>query len=736
MSPLRRITRLRYPADGGLISRREHIFTAIAGAGLLLALPAYLPAMTMAFRRGLWGLVLLDSLLYLLAGAVFLARGVRLEIRAAFGLLLLYSAGVGVISSVGILSGGPFYLFAFSVLAGVFVGLKTALAALGINAVTLTLLGWMFHTGALGAGSPFFPSPVAAAVAGANFIFLNAVAAVSVSALTRSLEDAFAKEKAAKESLRREIEIRRLAEASLRQSEKQYRLLAENITDVIWTADLELNLTYISPAVKRMQGYAEEEIPHLTVADLLTEDSMQKAGAVLKEQLRLGEAEGDFQRRVTLELEQYRKDGSSLWTEIQANFLLDEQGRPEGILGVTRDITERRRSEKEKKDLQERLDRSRKMEALGLLAGGVAHDLNNVLSGVVSYPDMLLMDLPRDSPLREPVATIRDSGRKAAEIVQDLLALARRGVSSTTVLDINELIEDYVRSPEHLELGRHHPGVAVTTDLAEDLLPVRGTPLHLRKTVMNLVANAAEAQPEGGWIRIATLNRYVDRPLRGFEPVPEGEFVVVEVSDNGVGISDKDLSRIFEPFYTKKVMGRSGTGLGMAVVWGTMQDHKGHIQVSSREGGGTTFSLYFPASRQALPSRDPVPPPDSYRGSGQEILVVDDRAEQREIASRILERLGYRAFSVSSGEEAVAFLRRRPVALLILDMIMEPGIDGLETYRKILAIRPGQKVLIASGFAETDRVREALRLGAGAYLKKPYTMSEIGTMTARMLRDS
>ena len=397
------------------------------------------------------------------------------------------------------------------------------------------------------------------------------------------------------------------------------------------------------------------------------------------------------------------------------------------------EINERRQAEREKRDLEEKLARSQKMEALGLLAGGVAHDLNNVLSGIVSYPDLLLLDMAEDSPFRRPIMTILDSGQKAAAIVQDLLTLARRGVTTTEVTNINELIRGYLKSPEHKKLAHYHGEVEIETKLAEGLLNVRGSSVHLRKTLMNLVSNAAEAQPHGGRVMIYTENRYVDNPIRGYEHVQEGEYVVLGVQDFGGGIAEEDLKRIFEPFYTKKVMGRSGTGLGMAVVWGTVQDHAGYIDVVSGEGKGTTFELYFPITREALTRKKEIVPVEEYMGEGQTVLVVDDVRDQREIATSMLQKLNYSVTAVHSGEEAVAHVRKTRVDVLVLDMIMDPGMDGLDTYREILKVCPGQKAVIASGFAESERVKEAQRLGAGEYVKKPYTLETMGLALKRTL---
>jgi signal transduction histidine kinase len=393
---------------------------------------------------------------------------------------------------------------------------------------------------------------------------------------------------------------------------------------------------------------------------------------------------------------------------------------------LIQEIVDRKRVEKDQRQLEVQLRKSQKMEAIGTLAGGVAHDLNNILSGVVSYPELLLMDVPPESPLRQPLLTIQESGQKAAAIVQDLLTLARRGVSVTEVMNLNQLIDQYLNSPENHKILEYHPGVKVKTNLQPKIFNILGSPVHLSKTIMNLVSNAAEAMPSGGVIHITTENRYIDRPIKGYDTVEEGDYVKLTVSDNGVGISPEDIDQIFEPFYTKKTMGRSGTGLGMAVVWGTVKDHDGYIDVQSELGEGTVFTLYFPITRKKLPAENPEILTDTYMGRGESILVVDDVKQQREIASSMLKKLGYNVLSVPSGEEAVIYLQENTADLLVLDMIMNPGIDGLETYKKILKFHPQQKAIIASGFSESSQVKAAQKMGAGSYLKKPYSFENIG----------
>jgi signal transduction histidine kinase len=434
----------------------------------------------------------------------------------------------------------------------------------------------------------------------------------------------------------------------------------------------------------------------------------------------------DPERPVVSEIETVKKSGIKVWIAWTYKPIFDDDDDFIAILCIGNDITELKRSSQEKEELHAQLQRAQKMEAIGTLAGGVAHDLNNILSGIVSYPELLLMDLEADSPLKKPILTIQKSGEKAAAIVQDLLTLARRGVEATEVVNLNDIILDYLTSPEHEKLELNHPNITVKKNLDENLLNILGSPVHLSKTVMNLISNSAEAMSEGGNIRIATENRHVDTIKFGYDDINQGDYAALTVTDSGIGIPPEDIERIFEPFYTKKIMGRSGTGLGMAVVWGTVKDHRGYIDLTSTEGKGTEVNLYFPVTRKAISPQVEMTSIQDLKGKGESILVVDDIEEQRQIATEMLEKLDYTVTTVSTGEEAVEYLRHHTVDLLVLDMIMEPGIDGFETYRRIIELRPDQKAIIASGFSETIRVKETQNLGAGAYIKKPYLLEKIG----------
>ncbi|MDY6790316.1 MAG: response regulator [Thermodesulfobacteriota bacterium] len=723
-----------------LIYWRVRILFAIIVTGLLIGIFVLVPSITLVIKKKLWGLFLFDIVVWSVSMSLLLSSRLRYEMRAAIALILFYTLGLVITISVGPLSGGPIWLFTFAVLVGVLLGARAAIVALCVNAITLMIIGWLISAGIFGHIFPFFDTIETMISAMANFVLLNTIAAISVAVLVKGLVSTHERQKSlyrnleterlnllqAKKKLEHEVEERLHTEKVLQESERLYRLLADNVDDNIWTMNMEMKFTYISPSITRLRGYTVEEAMAQSFEEVITPASVDIALKAFTEELEehnKGQKPRHRSRKVELELN--CKDGSTVWTETEANFIYGADGQPQSIIGVTRDITERRQAESVLRESEEKLARSKKMESLGLLAGGVAHDLNNVLSGIVSYPELILLDLPEDSKFRKPIETIQESGHRAVAIVQDLLTVARGVATTKEVLNLNDLIDDYLSSPEHNKLKQFHPTVRIKTKLDTDLFNISGSHIHIEKVVMNLVSNASEAIEGGGNVTISTLNRYIDRPLRGYDDVNIGEYVVLSVSDDGSGISSVDLERIFEPFYTKKVMGRSGTGLGLAVVWNTMQDHQGYIDVTSDENG-TTFELFFPITRDGISDKALSIPIKDYQGSQETVLVVDDMESQREISCKMLDTLGYKTKAVSRGEEAVEYLKDNTVDLVLLDMIMDPGINGRETYERIIKIHPKQKAIIVSGFSQTDEVKEAQKLGAGQYIKKPVTLEKIG----------
>ena len=507
----------------------------------------------------------------------------------------------------------------------------------------------------------------------------------------------------------------------LKTRETQLDSIITAVPDIIFRLDGDGRITFVSSAILKY-NCRPEDLLGKRLLDMVDPDENAKALYRVNER-RTGQ-------RSTRELElrmQLPSDGECadpLWRHFSLSaegiYEQDPTGKKSflGTQGILRDITDQ-------KQVRHQLMEAKKMEAIGNLAAGVAHDLNNVLSGLVSYPELLLMDLPQDSPMRKALLTIQKSGQKAADIVQDMLTLSRRGVAVNKILNLNRVVSDYIDSPEFQMLLKNHPGIRVQTQLKGDLLNIKGSSTHFSKVLMNLIINAAEAMPAGGAISVRTRNIYLDTAINGYEPIPQGEYVRLSVVDEGVGISPENQKHIFEPFFTKKRMGRSGTGLGMSVIWATAKDHAGYINVESKEGEGTRIDIYLPITRELVDENEIQPVLQDYLGT-EKILVVDDIREQMEIAEKMLSRLGYKVETVGSGEAAVEYLRTQRVDLLVLDMIMPSGMDGLETYQRVLEIRGWQRAIIASGFSESARVKTLQALGAGAFVQKPFSLEKIG----------
>lgn len=391
---------------------------------------------------------------------------------------------------------------------------------------------------------------------------------------------------------------------------------------------------------------------------------------------------------------------------------------------MEKQATKLREELKQRKRLQSELARAQRLETAGRIAGQIAHDFNNLLGPLAAYPTLVRDDLPADHAAQEMLAEMEASACKIAEINQQLLALGRRGHYTQEVIDLNGQVQKVLTS---LSLPRE---IQVKTELASDLFCIKGGSAQLVRALNNIISNAVEAMHFDGVLTVRTENIYIDNPLQHKNILKRGEYVRLEISDTGDGIDQSHLDKIFDPFFTTKTMDRMrGSGLGLSVVHGVMQDHHGHVTVDSTPGKGTTFSLFFPIVRDLneLPA-----PLEEVRGGNESILVVDDDPIQRKVNQQILNRLGYQVHAIASGEQAVEYVKEHPQDLLLLDMLME-GIDGTETYKRILQFRPDQRALLLSGYAKSKRVEQAIRLGAGSFIAKPISMTSLATAVRKEL---
>ncbi len=534
-------------------------------------------------------------------------------------------------------------------------------------------------------------------------------------------------------------ELDRIAEAANRmitekaEAEKKlkmFKTFAESSTEGMGWTTTDHKFVYVNPAMASMLGEKDPSAPigRDVVTTYYPEAEQEKLLNVIRPALiESGEWSGELMLR--------KRNGELVPTRNSLFIIYDDNNNPLYFANIVIDLTEQKRVEEERENLEKQLHVARKMRSIGLMAGGVAHDLNNILAGIVGYPELMLHRLPADSEFKKPLEAIRQSGQKAARVVADLLTIARGAASVRENHDINQLVKKYFDSPEYRALIVSYPDISWHFALDAKHAVISCSPVHVQKCIMNLVTNACEAISGKGTITVTSSNQQIDENMAAEHALPAGEYVVVSVQDTGEGISQEDLEHIFEPFYTKKVMGKSGSGLGLAVVWNTMEDHGGKVIVESSEKG-TCFRLFFPVSKETAAGQseenDNI---QELRGSGEHVLVVDDEEQLRDVAKGMLEMLGYKVDTVDSGEAAVEFVKKHPVDLILLDMLMEPGMNGRETYEKILKLYPGQKAVIASGFSESDDVKEAIRLGARAFIRKPFTIGQLGRVVKKVLGD-
>lgn len=501
-----------------------------------------------------------------------------------------------------------------------------------------------------------------------------------------------------------DISVRKKAELALLESEERNRALLAAIPDIIFVLSRDgVFLDYQCPSDRHLIAPPEEFIGRNTM-DIMDEPIARETMRVIAQVL--GTRETGHQ------VYSYEHEGVTRYMEARAAPCGDDQ-----VLFIVRDETETVK-------LRQQESRAQRLELAGQIAGHVAHDFNNLLGPMVAYPDFIRGELPADHSALEYVRCIEDAGSRMAEMNQQLLTLSRRGHYNLNVLDLDEIVAKSVSG-----LRAIPETIVVETDLGGSL-PIKGGKAQIHRVLANLLSNALDAVDGVGRVVVTTRNVYLDHKCVGFDRIPRGEYVRLTVADDGCGMSPNEVEKIFDPFHTTKTVTRKrGSGLGLNVVKSVLEDHGGYIDVETAPGTGTSMHVLIPITRE----HEEAPAASSEPGCGETVLVVDDDALQRRISVDLLTRLGYAAKAVGSGEEAVAHLAEQAVDLVLLDMIMPGRVDGAETYRRILEVAPGQKAIVVSGHAESERVAEAQRLGAGDFVRKPLTLDTLAAAVKKGL---
>lgn len=529
--------------------------------------------------------------------------------------------------------------------------------------------------------------------------------------------------------LRTTIEMalyRHLMERKLLESHEWFETTIRCLGDAVIATDAGDSIQLINPMAETLTGWARGDAIGRKLADVfcLKEPSALPAKADLQGPAGWATEYGKDSILVS-------RDGHPVPIDYSLAPIKGGASEHLGIVVVFRDVSSRRQAEDHERELQQRLSRSKRMESVGILAGGVANDLNNILRPIVDYSGSIMTSLAPDSPLRADLEIINNSSRKAIGVAHDLLTLGRIGHEPLEPVNLNEVLEACWQSPEFKAFQAKAPLVVGECRLAPNLPPIMGSRQHLRDLAMNLLINALDAMPNGGRLILRSAPEELTRAHEGYEIVEPGKYVVLRVTSTGGEIAKDDLNQIFEPFYTKRKLGwQSGSGLGLALVYGVAKDHQGFLDLSSKPGQGSEFVVYFPMAGAAVVAAQLAEPVDNQ--GTETILVVDDDEEERQSVARWLRSRGYMVLAAANGRAACeafqgeAGSRAVPIDLVLLDMVMGDDWDGLDTYRNILAVQPKQKAIMISGFAITNRIKEALRLGAGQYLQKPCSLEEIG----------
>jgi two-component system cell cycle sensor histidine kinase/response regulator CckA len=507
-----------------------------------------------------------------------------------------------------------------------------------------------------------------------------------------------------------DITERKQMEEQLRRSEERYRGVSEAAVAAISIIDPDENIIFTNPALAQMLGYTLDELVGMNLAQLVTPDEFVTYRELTEK--RKSGANSLYETRML------RKDGTVVELLVSASPLRAADGRFEGSLGVAVDITERKRAEEARVQLEEQLDQSRKLESVGLLAGGVSHDLNNMLVPILGYAEMLRDELPAGDARRGDAQEIIRAGGRARDLVRQLLAFARKQILEMKLLDLNEVIND----SQNMLRRTLREDIAIETVLAPGLGVIKGGVGQIEQVLMNLCVNAQDAMPQGGTLRIETSAVTLDG---SHAEMAVGNYVQMAVSDSGVGMDKETVSRIFEPFFTTKEVGK-GTGLGLATVYGIIKQHGGHIEVESRLGQGSTFRVYWPQVAQPVTS-DASAVLESVPARGAEtILVAEDQDVVRALTCRILTNQGYQVLAAENGVQALelAAAHAGEIHLLLSDVVM-PGLNGRLLYEQLAAVRPGLRVIYMSGYSGDVIGKHGVLDEGVVFIEKPFTMQTL-----------
>jgi signal transduction histidine kinase len=709
------------------------VLRVIAGLGSLV----YLPSVYLAVTSGLTPLAVLDTVALAIILALAWFDRLPATVRAIGAGLVLYALGAGLMVAVGSIS--QIYLFGFSIIATLLLRARWGLATVALNAMTMLGIGY------LGIASPEMVVPgwdwdlVGWSVITSNFVLVNLTMVLALGSVIAALEAALGRAVdghtaleherrglvVANAALGQEVRERQRTEAALLEQKALLGIAGRTAHLGGWSG----TLTGDDPRVVWSDEVCViHEVPTGTVPTF--DEAIQFYAAEHREVVRsAAERCSRLGTPFDLEAEIVTARGNRLWVRAIGNPRRDESGTITHIDGAVQDITPQRLAEARQRTLEDRLRQAQKMETVGRLAGGVAHDFNNLLSVVLGYSELLRTEFPEGDPIRADLEEIHAAGIRARDLTRELLAFSRQQVLQPRVVDLDTIVREMEKMLRRL--------IGEDVELAAPSTPGQGNvlvdPGQIGQVIMNLAINARDAMPLGGMLTIETGRVVLDQEYVAQHPgVAPGAHMMLAVSDTGHGMDAHTRAHLFEPFFTTKEMGK-GTGLGLATVFGIVQQSGGTIWVYSEPGNGTTFKIYFPLALGEDEGATAALPSNPSLASGSEtILLVEDEAEVRTLAVAILRRCGYHVLDAPNGPDALELCAQYPttIHLLLTDVVM-PRMSGPELAERLGRVRPETKVLFMSGYTDDAVVRHGILEARMAFIQKPIMPDPL----ARRVRD-
>jgi PAS domain S-box-containing protein len=693
---------------------RSDLLRVVLRVTLVLGSIVYLPSAYVALREGKNGVVVLDTVALVLVAALVTAPWFSRRSRSAGLCGVFYLLGVGLLLQVGAIS--QVFLVGFSLFVTLLLGRRWGLRAVALSALTLLVAGY------LGIAHPEMVLPgwktetlVSWAIITANFTLVDVSIVLALGTVIAALEKALRRAVSANADLEQSRALLDIAGQTARLGGWRLDVNGEHVEWSDECCELHEMPLGTRPTFGEALGFMVEDFRAevRTATELCATQGVpfDKEGAIVTAQ------------------------GNPMWIRLIGRPSRNGRGKVTHVLGSMQDINDRKLAEERHEKLEDQLRQAQRMETVGLLAGGVAHDFNNLLSVVLSYSELLSEDLPEGDPMRADLEEIGGAGRRALDLTRQLLAFSRRQVLAPRLTDLGLVVNGMQGMLRRL-IGED---VELSTSCAPELLPVLVDPGQVEQVIMNLAVNARDAMPRGGLLTIETAEVVLDAAYAAEHVgVTPGPHVMLAVSDNGSGMDKATQARMFEPFFTTKEQGK-GTGLGLATVFGVVQQSGGSIWVYSEPGKGTTFKVYFPiAAQSATASLRVTTPVERGAPRGVEtILLVEDEEGVRVLARTILRRLGYTVLEAPNGVEALALAEAHPgtIDLLLTDVVM-PRMSGRELVEQLLPMRPSLKVLFMSGYTDDAVVRHGILDASIAFLQKPITPEPLARKVREVLNGS